>query len=329
MSTVNLCEIPPASKTPAQLSPNTARNHHYIAQTEQRQFAFNPDVNANNQNIYRFDKTDHSKPHGQSVNIDHNLSAQNLYTLAELRDGQQYNMEAWFVRYEGQYEQDCEVLKHLPLGQQTMPEALVRVLKLKWLSLLRNPLNQQHFVVRQISVAWQSGLGHCVQSLEPHMVDRDDATKQKLAKQFGFTNAAYVSWLGFLYVLLSDAVATPSWFERLSDGLIRHPNVRIELLQDAQHQIVFADSGFALQASPEQISVGFGIDPHHWLVCHIPQSHWDNLSQFGNQAAPTAGLQTVTVLNDHGNQAKAFNVLMQRAAHHHVYAQAERRDLLA
>lgn len=110
MDTVKLCELPPQIPTQAVLHPNTARNHYYVSQTEQRQHAFNTEVNANNQNVYRHAKAKQFERGSvsQSVNIDHNLlSAQDLYTLAQLRDGRQYNMENWFVRYEGRFEADA------------------------------------------------------------------------------------------------------------------------------------------------------------------------------------------------------------------------------
>ena len=135
MDTVKLCELPPQIPTQAVLHPNTARNHHYVSQTEQRQHAFNTEVNANNQNVYRHAKAKQFERGsvGQSVNIDHNLSAQDLYTLAQLRDGQQYNMENWFVRYEGRFEADAQAAKMLALGEHVLPEEVVRVLKLKCL----------------------------------------------------------------------------------------------------------------------------------------------------------------------------------------------------
>ena len=327
MNTVQLCELPPQVPTRAVLHPNTARNHHYIAQTEQRLYAFNPEVNANNQNVYRHAKAAQTVrgSRGQSVNIDHNLSAQDLYTLAELRDGQQYNLEPWFVRYEGRYEVDAEALHTLPVGTQALPETVVRVLKLKWLSLLRNPYNAQHFMLRHLSLAWQQGLEKFAQELQPHLHERDDQARFRLAKQFGFTDKAYVSWLSFLYALLSDAVANPSWLERLTDSLIRHPAVRIELFQDREraYHTVFADTGFALQAASQGLSIGFGIDSHHWLICHIPEAHWQNLAQCWCEPASAVGAQTLKVLAADASQAQIFNALMYKNAEHHVYAQVE------
>lgn len=331
MNTVHLCELPPQQATRAALSPNTARNHHYIAQTEQRQHAFNPEVNANNQNVYRLAKNAwfDAKAVCQSVNIDHNLSAPNLYTLAELRDGQQYNLENWFVRYEGRFERDCEVAKQLPEGEHVLTEEVVRILKLKWLSLLRNPLNADHFIVRHLSTAWQSGLAQYAKTLEPHILERDDEARHKLAKQFGFTDKGYISWLSFIFALLSDAVATPSWFERISDLLIRHPAVRIEMLRQSDAYTVFADTGFALQASQQQLSIGFSIDAHHWLICHIPEEHWQDLSNCWCTSLPENQPQRIKVFNAEQQQAHVFNLFMHRSAQRYVYTQAHKRSLLA
>ena len=48
---------PAGGKPFALLTANPTREHHYTAQTEQRQYAHNPQVAPQNQNVYRLDKT--------------------------------------------------------------------------------------------------------------------------------------------------------------------------------------------------------------------------------------------------------------------------------
>ena len=92
-----------SSKPYALLTANPTKEHHYIAQTEQRQHAHNPQVSPQNQNVYRLPLslfgTHSHQPHDErkkrkhaakpaappevaSVNIIGNLAAKNLYTLA-------------------------------------------------------------------------------------------------------------------------------------------------------------------------------------------------------------------------------------------------------
>ena len=125
-----------SSKPYALLTANPTKEHHYIAQTEQRQHAHNPQVSPQNQNVYRLPLSlfgTHSyQPHNErkkrkhaakpaappeaaSVNIIGNLAAKNLYTLAFVENtGNQYNLESWFNRHESGYEDACEHLRTLP-----------------------------------------------------------------------------------------------------------------------------------------------------------------------------------------------------------------------
>ena len=48
------CEFPECGEKPyALLTANPTKEHHFIAQTEQRQHAHNPQVSPQNQNVYR------------------------------------------------------------------------------------------------------------------------------------------------------------------------------------------------------------------------------------------------------------------------------------
>ena len=125
-----------SSKPYALLTANPTKEHHYIAQTEQRQHAHNPQVSPQNQNVYRLPlslfgthphqphderkKRKHAakpaaSPEAASVNIIGNLAAKNLYTLTFVENtGNQYNLESWFNRHESGYEDACEHLRTLP-----------------------------------------------------------------------------------------------------------------------------------------------------------------------------------------------------------------------
>ena len=96
------CEFSECGEKPyALLTANPTKEHHYIAQTEQRQHAHNPQVSPQNQNVYKLplsmfrepaaarrsrsgDKVrggNENRGTAASVNIIGNLAAKNLYTL--------------------------------------------------------------------------------------------------------------------------------------------------------------------------------------------------------------------------------------------------------
>ena len=130
------CEFSECGEKPyALLTANPTKEHHYIAQTEQRQHAHNPQVSPQNQNVYKLplsmfrepaaarrsrsgDKVrggNENRGAAASVNIIGNLAAKNLYTLAFVENtGNQYNLESWFNRHESGYEDACEHLRTLP-----------------------------------------------------------------------------------------------------------------------------------------------------------------------------------------------------------------------
>ena len=121
------CEFSECGEKPyALLTANPTKEHHFIAQTEQRQHAHNPQVSPQNQNVYKLplsifhtgEKTrskEQNRSEAISVNIIGNLAAKNLYTLTFVEDStNQYNLESWFNRHESGYEEACNHLRTLP-----------------------------------------------------------------------------------------------------------------------------------------------------------------------------------------------------------------------
>lgn len=159
-----------------------------------------------------------------------------------------------------------EPVKMLALGEHVLPEEVARVLKLKWLRPAAEIAQCRPFHPAPFEPSLASQPEPICANLEPYIHDRDDEARHKLAKQFGFTDKAYVSWLSFLYALLSDAVATPSWLERITDLLIRHPNIKIELFQDRQQAYTTDVRGHRFCLTGHINRLGFSLDPHHWLV---------------------------------------------------------------
>ena len=167
------CEFSECGEKPyALLTANPTKEHHFVAQTEQRQHSHNPQVSPQNQNVYRLPLSmfhTGEKAHGKeqnrseaiSVNIIGNLAAKNLYTLTFVEDSaNQYNLESWFNRHESGYEDACNHLRTLPAGRLKtttantdtikVPDALWRILRLKFLGILRNPHNHKNLFAHRL-----------------------------------------------------------------------------------------------------------------------------------------------------------------------------------
>ncbi len=329
------CELPECNaKVYALLVANPTKGHHYIAQTEQRQYAFNPHVNTQNQNVYAWPLSRFAHPpKGEvlSVNIENNLEGQNLYTLtfAENNDGKQYNLESWFNRHESGYEEACMSLRASAAGKRQADKALYRVLKLKLLSLLRNPLNKNEELVQRLTHSLDRHLPLSSPAFSTLIAARPQAQLHATMREFGFSLQEYTQWLSNLYALLSEGVHQPSLFERLFYAIFAEEQaVRIELYRysDPDRYCFFPDSGYCLQASKQELSIGFGLAFDMFVIIHISQHHWANLSAYLFDTLPVPKNDFYIHDNQH-IQRITFNRLCIRQAHAAVYGNNQQSDM--
>ena len=356
-----------SSKPYALLTANPTKEHHYIAQTEQRQHAHNPKVSPQNQNVYRLPLSlfgTHSyQPHNErkkrkhaakpaappeaaSVNIIGNLAAKNLYTLTFVENtGNQYNLESWFNRHESGYEDACEHLRTLPgcrlktseasfaktsrtcLNQTDsvkVPDALWRVLRLKFLGILRNPRNHQNPFAYRLLQVLRSRLPEAGFEFVSLISRRDPKRIESIMQDFHFSFLGYVNWLSGLYGMLSEGVSQPSLFERLFCAVFAEPQaVKIELFRypDDTGLCLFGDSGFCLQASSELISIGVNISHDMFAVVHLQAARWHDFKNTFHHDAPK--LQgKVKIIDGDQTQRVMFNRLCIRQSHEAVFGRS-------
>ncbi|WP_154885923.1 hypothetical protein [Neisseria sicca] len=356
-----------SSKPYALLTANPTKEHHYIAQTEQRQHAHNPQVSPQNQNVYRLPLSlfgthshqphDESKkrkhaakpaalPEAASVNIIGNLAAKNLYTLAFVENtGNQYNLESWFNRHESGYEDACEHLRTLPgcclktsnasfaktseasfteTDSVKVPDALWRVLRLKFLGILRNPRNHQNPFAYRLLQILRSLLPEAGFEFVSLISRRDPKRIESIMQDFHFSFLGYVNWLSGLYGMLSEGVSQPSLFERLFCAVFAEPQaVKIELFRYPGDTglCLFGDSGFCLQASSELISIGVNISHDMFAVIHLQAARWHDFKNTFHHDAPK--LQgKVKIIDGDQTQRVMFNRLCIRQSHEAVFGRS-------
>ena len=356
-----------SSKPYALLTANPTKEHHYIAQTEQRQHAHNPQVSPQNQNVYRLPLslfgTHPHQPHDErkkrkhaakpaalpevaSVNIIGNLAAKNLYTLTFVENtGNQYNLESWFNRHESGYEDACEHLRTLPgcrlktseasfaktsrtcLNQTDsvkVPDALWRVLRLKFLGILRNPRNHQNPFAYRLLQVLRSRLPEAGFEFVSLISRRDPKRIESIMQDFHFSFLGYVNWLSGLYGMLSEGVSQPSLFERLFCAVFAEPQaVKIELFRYPGDTglCLFGDSGFCIQASSELISIGVNISHDMFAVVHLQAARWHDFKNTFHHDAPK--LQgKVKIIDGDQTQRVMFNRLCIRQSHEAVFGRS-------
>ena len=331
--TLSDCEYPECLVKPyALLTANPTKVHHFVAQTEQRQHAFNPEVSPKNRNVYRLPLTLFHKPHHgevKSVNIENNLSYHNLYTLTfEQGDGgRQYNLENWFNRYESGYEEACSRLRHLPEGSRNVPEELWRVLKLKMLGVLRNPNNRSDRMFYEMHRYVHEQLPN-ISSEFTHLISaRPRRLTNNILQTFGFEFEEYTLWLANLYGMLTEGTYRPSLFERIFAAMFENrqtAEIELHRFTDPHACCFFADSSYCRQNTNHWISIGFNIASDMFAIIHFDfEGTNNNRNLLTNPPLPLGG-QVKIIDNDH-NQRTAFNNLCIKQAREAVYGKSNQQ----
>ena len=317
------------AKLYALLIANPTKGHHFIAQTEQRQHAFNTQVSPQNQNIYCWARSLWQPPYqgeAVSVNIESNLEAYNLYTLSFV-DGssnKQYNLENWFNRHESGYEDACNALRVLAAGEQNAHKALFRVFRLKILSMLRNPYNHQHDVIKHLLATFMPFLPHTSTAFRRLIAQRPAERVQNIFNSFQFTFNQYTDWLASLYGILGEGIYRPSLFERLLQALVCHKQgIRFIIYRyDAEpYHCFFPDTGFCVRQTENEWRLDFSLAADMILSCFIPDWHWQQLWQYLFTAQSTAKLTMHIIENDH-HQRLLFNYLCVQQAQQAVFGKS-------
>lgn len=304
----------------ALLAANLTRNHHYIAQTEQRQFAFNPDVNPQNQNVYRWRLQGKTRRLSQadSVNIENNLGATNLYTLCHLaHSDKQHNLEGWFSRYESPLEQHIHTLRQPNTQPAQRQNALRCVFKLKLLSLLRNPHNHNHWLCRHLyrinPIATLPAHGFL--DLIRQRTDLNQAAQPFFQRQ----SENYARWLAHIYHIMCDHYCAPSWFEHICATLLSEPDaIHFHLHHYPDPYCLFADTGFALQRDQHRICLGFALASDLLLIWEINRSYWQALPDT-TQTCPIEQALPISINQHNHTQRHIHNRLCLLQAKHAVY----------
>ncbi|OSI08523.1 hypothetical protein [Neisseria zoodegmatis] len=328
------CEPPLCEEKPyALLTANVTKGHHFIAQTEQRQHAFNRGVNPQNQNVYRLPLSLFHKPYkgkAESVNIENNLEINNLYTLSfvEGSGGSQYNLESWFSRHESGYEEASNMLRTVRPGKQKVPEALWRILRLKLLGIFRNPYNHNTSFVHDLHQAVLAQLPEVSSEFVKLIEQRPQPRLGKILTEFAFTPDSYTRWLANLYGMLSEGVMQPSLFERLFAALFADSNsVKIELYSYTEESdcCLFPDTGFCAQISRAQFSIGVSVAADMFAIVHLQRSRWNAVKNNFADHLPKPTALEVNVIENNQQQRATFNRLCIRHAREAVFGRSNHR----
>ena len=311
----------------AVLAANPTQNHHFIAQAEQRQFAFNTEVNPQNQNVYRWPLRAYQLQSADSVNIEHSLGAHNLYTLCFIdNSAKQYNLESWFNRYESGLEAHIAQLRALA-APTVASDGIRAVLKLKLLSLLRNPYNRQHWFCRHLHRLYLPSDNTPATDFLTLIRQRPDVEHPLRKRQFGWHTGEYAPWLAALYGMMYDSDCAPSRFEHILAALLAPPDaITLRLYRYTHGQCLFADCGFAIQADTQHIRIAFGVAADMFLLLQIAQPHWQALANTAASTCPLPSQPTLTLIDNDHLQRQTYNRLCLAQARQAVYGKSAHAD---
>lgn len=323
------CEYPDCHEKPfALLTANPTKVHHFVAQTEQRQHAHNPDVGAQNQNVYRLPKAafrQSFRAAADNVNIISNLAEKNLYTLTYTEDrAAQYNLESWFNRHESGYEDSCALLRTLPESSLKIPEAMWRILRLKLLGMLRNPHNFHNPFVGRIHKALRAQLPETSFEFVRLISQRDPSRIESILRDYRFSFLDYIDWLANLYGMLSEGVTRPSLFEQMFRVFFDTPEaVKIELYRypDASGLCLFNDRSFCWQESRRTVGIWLNIAHDMFAVVCLEVRLWHQIKQtFHTKQTSKQG--EMQIIDRDQRQRAAFNRLTIRQAHQAAFGKS-------
>ncbi|PNK60786.1 hypothetical protein [Psychrobacter sp. FDAARGOS_221] len=125
---------------------NLTKNQHYISQVEQRLNAMNPKAKKENQRIYVFNVESrdlnptvvlNSK---KGVKIENNLSLIDLFSFDVLEDGEKYNFESLFNRYEKRIADNTKsLLAKIESNKNDIKDEVIYIFISKFINAIRNP----------------------------------------------------------------------------------------------------------------------------------------------------------------------------------------------
>lgn len=124
---------------------NFAKNHHFVAQVEQRLNCIDPTISKKNQRIHSFDILDREvykiallSENGEK--IEQNLSFDDLFTFEILNEKQRINLEQAFGAYETNVGALTEsLLRKIKASDDDINKEVIEIFVLKLLNTFRNP----------------------------------------------------------------------------------------------------------------------------------------------------------------------------------------------
>lgn len=191
---------------------NKTRNHHYIAQVEQRLNAINPDILKGNQKIYSFsvmnrEKYEISLNHTNGIKIQDNLSDDDLFSFDVVDDKFRMNLEDAFGKYEQRVGQFTEsLLQKINNDNLDLIEEISSIFALKILNTFRNPYCIKKTLNTIGELAFYQPAEKELQAIYKKIDEGIAPHKETIASKYAVSVEQYTQWIKSLFMLLIPSI---------------------------------------------------------------------------------------------------------------------------
>lgn len=187
---------------------NVTRNHHFVAQVEQRLNSINPNISKKNQRIYSFQIKDRknyelnlSSENGEK--IESNLSFDDLFSFEILNEKQRLNLEGCFGSYENNVgELTKSLLKKVKDNSDDIKSEILEIFVLKLLNSFRNPycITKTLNTIGLLSNYYPANVE--LRELYEKIDNFNHPKAEDISSRFGVSVEDYKKWMKSLFMLL-------------------------------------------------------------------------------------------------------------------------------
>lgn len=231
---------------------NERKNHHYIAQVEQKLNSINPSAQKEKRRIYEFRVKDKYNSvieitRENGVKIENNLSYDDLYTFNFLEGRFRENFESFFQNYENNIETHIKNMEDkCNDNHQDVNLEIVNIFLYKLMNIIRNP-----YFIKETIVIFEDLLK--VDISEDNDIIRvmnfTSEGKDKVYKEYNITAGDYKKWLMIIYLAITKKDREKFLLENIVRNIFNNKDYHKDVL------IFFYDNNFCLLSDK-----GFNLD---------------------------------------------------------------------
>ena len=238
---------------------NVTRNHHFVAQVEQRLNSINPNVSKKNQRVYSFQIKDRETYKLNLLSesgdkIENNLSFDDLFSFEILSEKQRLNLEKTFGVYENNVGKFTEsLLKKAKDNSDDIKNEILEIFVSKLLNSFRNPYCIQKTLntIGLLSNYYPANAE--LKELYQKIDNFNHPHAEEISSKFGVSINDYKKWMKSLFMLLVPSidkdmnaieVITKSFFENTKSYI----NIIISTYTDEHidKHVLLSDRGFTI-----------------------------------------------------------------------------------